>query len=242
MSAKTFIKLQFGTVFALSVCGLLTYQVAFVLGINIRDLRGIENFLSIFDLGEEGSIPTWFMAINLLVSAGLLFAHYHSNKARSIPLNRVWFFLAVLFLLLSMDEIASLHNKPSYLAYYTGVPHEIFRSHAWVPFGIAFVAVVGIVLIPFLRSIDLRLASLMVLSGAIFLSGSLGFEFLAAWFEYTDVAEKGSLIRNLAVVAEETLEMLGIALFNCVLYGELAKNKFGFHLNFANDTSSAPIR
>lgn len=230
--SRDFVFIQFSIVSALGILCLLTYLIADAFGVNTRDLRGIENFLSIFDVRAETSVPTWFSIINLLVSSVLLFCLFVHNKAEGRSNAWYWLCLAVLFLLLSIDESAALHNKATHLAWYTGVPHEALRSHAWLPFGMAFVAVVAVAFVPFLRSIDGRLAALMVLSGAIFVSGAIGFELVASWMEYTSAGERGSLSRNLMVLIEECLEMYGIALFNCVLYRELARQDFHLAVKF----------
>ena len=232
INLREFIIVQFSVVTILVILGFFTYVLAHAFGVNTRELRGIENFLSIFDVREEVSVPTWFSTINLLVSSCLLFCMFFLYKNSGKSKNQYWLYLAILFLLLSVDEVAGLHNKPGYLAWYIGLPHEIFRSHAWLPFGILFVILVGAALIPFLRSIDFRLALLMVLSGLVFVSGTIGFEFVAAWMEYTEFAERGTFSRNMAVLVEESLEMYGIALFNSVLFCELAKKDFQFGMHF----------
>ena len=246
ISSREFIIFQFSAVTTLIVLGFFTYLFAHAFGINTRELKGIENFLSIFDVREEVSVPTWFATINLLMSSCLLFCIFVLYKNSGKSKNRYWLYLAILFLLLSIDEVAGLHNKLGFFSWYIrylpeifteifryiGFTHEIFKSHAWLPYGILFVILVGAVLIRFLRSIEFRLALLLVLSGIVFVSGAIGFEFVAAWMEYTEFAKQGTFPRNMAQLVEESLEMYGIALLNSVLFCELAKRDFQFRMLF----------
>ena len=225
INSREFIIFQFSAVTMLIVLGFFTYLFAHSFGINTRELRGVENFLSIFDVREEVSVPTWFATINLLMSSCLLFCAFVLYKNSGKSNNRYWLYLAILFLLLSVDEVAGLHNKPGFLSWYIrylpeifteifryiGFTHEIFKSHAWLPYGILFVILVGAVLIRFLRSIEFRLALLLVLSGIVFVSGAIGFELVAAWMEFTEFAERGTFLRNMANLVEESLEMYSIA-------------------------------
>jgi len=88
------------------------------------------------------------------------------------------------------------------------------------------------VFIPFLRSLEPRLAMLMILSGTIFVCGAIGMEFVAAWLQFSDQAVRGALARNMVALVEESLEMYGIALFNTVLFYELAGRNFEFRQRF----------
>lgn len=248
LDVRKFALFQIWVVTSLVILGFLTFLLAHVLDINTSDYRSIENFLVIFDVGKEQSIPTWFSIINLLLSSLLLFCHFIQNKNSGNSNRNYWLLLSVLFLFLSIDEAASLHNLPGSLSWYItnrpdlfpqfmpeffraiGVGQELLSTHPWVPYGLLFVVLVGIAFIPFLFSIPLRLSLLLVLSGGIFVSGSVGLEVVAAWMEQTSYAPRGTFVRNLAVLTEEAMEMYAIVLFNTVLFAELATRQFAFQL------------
>ena len=189
ITSQKFIIFQFSVVTMLIVLGFFTYLIAHSFGINTVDYRGIENFLATFDVGKEESVPTWFSTINLLLSSVLIFCMFVQYKNSGKSNNRLWLYLSILFLLLSVDEVVGVHNLPGFLSWYispkylpefipeilsyTGFKHEIFRAHAWIPYGILFVCLVAAASIPLLRSIEYRLALLMVLSGIVFVSGAL---------------------------------------------------------------------
>src|SRR5690606_34326178 len=64
----------------------------------------------LFDVDEENNIPTWFSSFLLLLAAALLAVlacHKHAQRDRW---TRYWYLLAGGFLLLSLDEMAGLHE------------------------------------------------------------------------------------------------------------------------------------
>ena len=120
-----------------------------------------------------------------------------------------------------------------------GFDNELFDHFTWIPFGILMAVMVGAIFTPFLWAIGPRLALLMVLPGFLFSSGAIGFEGVSAWMELTEYSARGTLPRNIASLIEEALEMYSIAIFNCVLFSELAKAEFSFHISFSRDSKLA---
>ena len=67
--------------------------------------------IPLFDLDREGNVPAWFSSL-LLFSIALLLGIIGAGKAKSRDRWRWhWIGLAVIFVLLSMDEAASLHER-----------------------------------------------------------------------------------------------------------------------------------
>jgi hypothetical protein len=64
--------------------------------------------LRIFDVGEERSIPTWFESIQFLLCSMLLAVVTIAKKQRSDRYSLHWGVLSIIFLLLSVDEVASI--------------------------------------------------------------------------------------------------------------------------------------
>lgn len=257
VNLKHFARWQFAIVTTLVLLGLLTYIFAYAFNINTTDYTSVHNFLAVFDLGKEQSAPTWFSSLNLLFSSFLLYCVYAQGKANKKPKNRYWLCLSFLFLFLSIDEIVGLHNMPAFFTWYIvnrpdlfpqfvpllfdtlGFDHPMFTGHSWLIYAILVVPVVGALFIPFLWSIEPRLAFLMILSGFLFLSGAIGLESISAWMVHIDYGEKGTIPRNLLTVGEEALEMYSIAFFNCVLFSELVNGMFRFRVLFGHDLTLA---
>ena len=153
----------------------------------------------LFDLDEENNIPTWFSHFLLLNNAFVLFLIASAVSGKN---KAYWWILAIGFLVLSIDEVAGLHETF----------HSMIDMNWAIPAGI-LVAIVGVLFIPFLRSLDKRTAFLYVLSGAIFVSGALIIELLSE-----DMKTK-SLGYAYASALEESMEMAGAWLFLAVNLG-----------------------
>src|SRR6185503_2968640 len=65
---------------------------------------------ALFELDNENNIPTWYSSLLLLLSSVLLAVTARAQPA-AWPETRYWWGLSLIFLLLSVDEAASLHEK-----------------------------------------------------------------------------------------------------------------------------------
>jgi hypothetical protein len=127
------------------------------------------------------------------------------------------------FLILSIDEATMIHETFGHLYSSAGIGMPIFDSHKWLPFGIAFALVAALVFVPFMLKLPRRTAGRILLAGTIFLTGAIGFEFVGALMIHSEFAARGDLIYDLRRITEEAFEMFGIAYFNYILIGELAR-------------------
>ncbi len=192
--------------------------------------------LTLFNLNAEGSFATWWSSFNLAVAAGLCLL-VSRRAARTSRLHGIlWAGLAVVMLLLSIDEVAQVHDRMNKAQFILGVMFEGLPFRPWVVFGGAFAAVVAVATIPLLLALPRRVAGLVILSGALFVAGAVGLEVVAAVLE-----ERGASLYGLPVMIliliEETLEMGAIALFNIVLFNSLVPQ--GVTLRFP-DAAAAP--
>ena len=68
-----------------------------------------------------------------------------------------------------------------------------------------------------------RLAGLILLAGAIYVTGALGFEAVGGlMLKYGIAQDRMDFIYEMRRIVEEGLEMVGIAFFNCTLFAQLA--------------------
>ena len=220
ISIRAFYRLQYGVVTLLVALATFHYVYAGIYGEDFIML-----FTRIFDPGLENSIPTSFSIVNLLISSVLLFVVYLHSKDRGESISVYWLSLCIIFFALSIDEGAGIHERLYRLQEYTGIISPVIEHHAWLPYGAAFTVVVFLFFVPFLRRLSRRTAALFLLSGAIYVSGVLGFEFLAAWMLHNEIAAKEDLIYLIRRIFEEGFEMYGIALFNCTLFAHLVANR-----------------
>jgi len=228
ISQFAFRSIQIGAVATLVAFGAL-HDIYF----SINGIDMVSRALSIFDVGREDSIPTAFSIINLLLSSILLFALYYHSKKFDRKYSFYWAILSLIMFGLAVDESAGIHERLSKLQMYTGSLIPVDESYSWVIYGAAFSAVVFLFFVPFLLRIERLTAALMILSGAIFVTGALGFETVAGWMLYEGFAGSQDLGYFMTQLIEEGLEMSGIALFNCTLLDYCLRRKVTFSLTIA---------
>ena len=153
--------------------------------------------IQLFDLDDENNLPTWFSSFLLLSAASALHARPGADGGGVASTDMLHFrVLAAGFFLLSIDEVAGLHESLN-----TAIEMN------WAIPGAVLVSLVGLWYLPFLIRQPARLRWMMVLSGSLYVSGAVGVELLSA-----DMDED-SFHYELAVAVEEGLEMLGVWLF-----------------------------
>ena len=154
----------------------------------------------IFDVDEEDSFPTWYSASALLLTAGVLWVQTQRVRRLAQPLRWHWLGLALGFLLLSVDEIAGMHESLNSVT-------EI----SWAVPGAVVAAMVGGAYLMFLLQIERRTAIQFVIGGAIFLGGAVGVELYTEPYLHND--QLNTLAYNLWTAVEEGMEMAGVLIF-----------------------------
>lgn len=160
------------------------------------------------DLDRESSLPTWFSASLLLITAVLMLWAWSADRAAGRRTSRGWFTLAVGFVYLSLDESTGIHEAFSVIGGVAGDAWPIFTSR-WLVVGVPAVLAAGILFIPFLRRLPRRTAMRLGLAGMVYIGGAVGMEMLnGAVF-----AERaGYELWIVLICLEETLEVAGILL------------------------------
>lgn len=161
-------------------------------------------------LDSEMCLNAWFSASMMLLSACLLYLT--SRLARHQGHGDVWHWriLAIVFIALSLDEETSVHEiflepirntlNVSGLLYY-----------AWVVPALVMVPAFAAFYIGFLRRLAKPYGLWIFLSGAVFVTGALGFEMLGGW-AYVNYGPDSLQVTVLFVI-EESLETFGMASF-----------------------------
>ena len=168
-----------------------------------------QSFVRLFDLDAEGNIPTWYSS-TLLFCASLLLT-WNSLIAEKRGDRRWWAFIASVFLYLSIDEAAVIHEmaiKPIREVFHT----QGFLYYGWIiPAGIC-VLIFAIVSFRFWWRLPPRIRWLFALSALIYVGSALGIESIQGDFaqKYGD----SSWAYDWAGVIEESGEMFGVVLFN----------------------------
>ena len=168
----------------------------------------------LFDLDSENNVPTWYSALLWAMAAGLALASARRELGGGAIVRWSWTLLSGVFLLLSLDEGASLHERlldptGDLLQAARGVPDSFYYN--WVLVAGMLTASVAALFVPFLLRIRRDVAACLILAGLLFLVGSLGFETVSSAIHRGWIASIGhtGLTWTRLIILEELCEMAG---------------------------------
>jgi hypothetical protein len=178
-------------------------------------------FVPLLDVGQDHSIPALYSALLLLFCSALLAMVSFAVKNAGGPYVNHWRVLSIIFLYLSVDEGASIHEKLG------DVTRFVFRSigselgarmpDAWViPQG-ALVLIFVLAYLKFFFHLPEKQRFLILAAGAIYVGSTMGLEvfdsYYASLFPASEMTILQKIGRILLITAEEILEMFGIIVF-----------------------------
>lgn len=161
---------------------------------------------SFFSLNREQNIGAWFSATMLAGCALILLTAGRRAEVMQQPHRGFWFVLAATFLALSIDEASSVHESVM-VPIQTALHSEGLFRYAWVVPALVMVPLFALMSLPFLFSLPRRTALWFVGSGAVYVSGALGFEMIEGQTDGSGVWFV------MCYLIEETLEITGILSF-----------------------------
>ncbi len=196
----------------LAVFGFATEVADHLFGFSKRD-----TLIRLFNLAMECNIPNWYASALLLICAGLLAAIALAAGPEKEAYRRHWAALALIFIYISIDETAQLHeqiNRPLRRALdVDGVFH-----YAWVIPAMAFLAVLTAVYRRFLLALPPRSRRLFLAAAVCYVGGALGTEFFVNHW----VTQYGTdPVYGMLNVLQETMELTGLCIFIVALLGHL---------------------
>lgn len=164
--------------------------------------------IRIFDFNKEANIPSFFSSLQFLAASILLLIitlFKRSNGKKHIG----WLGLTILFFFLMVDEAVSIHE---FLIGFLQEKHDSSAIYYYISlpsFGLVLLGI-GLIYVPFFNHLNKKLLFSMLLSAFIFLMGAIVFELLG---QNTFDSNGPSFGYRLIYTVEETLEMLGLAIF-----------------------------
>jgi len=171
--------------------------------------------LDLFSVNTEQTIPTWYSSL-LLFAAALLFLLVSVGKSGIIARGRwLWTSLAVIFLYLSLDEAASIHEIA---AKWLQTDFELsgFWTFGWQLAALPFLALFGLIYFRFWWQLPRPTRLHFMVAGVVYVGGAFVVEGISAarWDAL------GGLSYGYLVIAtvEELCEMLGVII---LIYGLL---------------------
>ena len=188
-------------------------------------------FITLFDLNTEANIPTYLSSALMTFCAIFMVLIYVNHKELATPWYRYWAFLALIFAIMSVDEIAQLHERSiEPLKHLFGIISGDLLTNAWVILAFVFLPLMALVYLRFLMAMESRSALLFIASGIVFVSGVVGVEIISGVMK--GLYSTASLAFAISTTVEETLELLGLALFVYALtdYAARQRNVWRFSL------------
>lgn len=177
---------------------------------------GLLEFLPLLHAGNENTLPTWYSSFVLLVGSVLFFVIAAGTGARGERDKVYWVSLSAILLLLSMDEIATVHETfgdvLEVLVRAEGLRPTGFFFFVWVVPGLVLALAAFLVYLRFLLRLPRGTALLLIASGAVYLMGALGAEMVGARLTYLSgeiMTNDEQIVVALVQAAEEFLEMAG---------------------------------
>lgn len=183
------------------------------LGAEVAATQGLEAadaLVPFLSLSYEHNLPTWFSSV-LLFSCGLALGTIAVSARPPEAGHRAhWGALGCIFLFMSLDETAQLHEHLGQLVEGRGVLY-----FSWViPAGLV-VTVGGLAYLPFLRQLAARRRNQFIFAGVTYVAGALLMELPLGW--WTERAGNDNLTYAAIDHLEEVLEMFGASLFLAAL-------------------------
>ncbi|CAN5901205.1 hypothetical protein BH23ACT5_BH23ACT5_12250 [soil metagenome] len=189
------------------ILGAILVMHVFVRLTDSLDLVGETLWRRLSNVDTENTFPTWLSAVALLVPAVLFWLvarHEARERGRHV---RHWMGLAVIFLVLSVDEVASFHE-----AFASPVRGALDLDgvffYGWVVPALALVVVIAVVYLRMVIDLAPTIRWRVVAAAVMFVGGAVGLEMVSGLFG-GETSRTGYFI---AATIEETLEIGSIIL------------------------------
>jgi len=169
--------------------------------------------IRLFNVNEEGNIPTFFSTMLLLLASLLLVLITVLKRASHDAYSRHWTILSLILLYMAVDEAAGIHEmfiKPTQWLLGQERPSGIFH-YRWIISGIAIVMVVVFSYLKFFLHLSRQTQGQFFTAAAIFLGGALGIEMVESYYAGLHAASNFHL--SMLAAVEEGLEMAGVIVF-----------------------------
>lgn len=217
---------------------LATLTSRFLGMVGLQDGSILGELIEPFDMSNnDASLAAWYSSLLFMLCSILLAviaALSWQNPAERYTLH--WVGLSGIFLLMSADEIARLHEAVGgtaerVLVEYTGFAPEGILYFFWVVPAAVIVLVVGLAYIRFLVHLPMETLALFVAAGTIFVGGAIGLEMVQASLTSNSAElaqnvepEHGASWWVVRLSLEELFEFVGTLVFCYALFSYLGSH------------------
>ena len=166
--------------------------------------------LALLNAAQERSLAGWWTSALLMTCCLAALAASRLAGASGAAFSRAawpWLVLAVVFALLSLDEVVSLHERGAkWTAAVIDSDSPLARLGWTIPAAAVLVASLA-VLIPAIRAIPVRARTLVLIGLGTSIAGALGMEVVNVVLTQTHAGHFWQLV---AMAVEESAEMVGV--------------------------------
>ncbi|MEX0867499.1 MAG: hypothetical protein WD030_09075 [Pirellulales bacterium] len=180
-----------------------------------------------FVVDSELNLPTWYSSMTLLACGVLLAAIAAAQRHVDRGQWKKWALLAAIFAAMSLDEVASLHEMPSGPVRRALALDGILRF-GWVVLALPAVLIVGCAYAPFLWRLPARTRNLFLFAATCYVGGALGMELVGGYL--AEQYGMRAVLYVMAATVEETLEMIGVAVFLFALLDYIGRRQFSWSI------------
>jgi len=215
-----------------------------ILGLLSKYLFGHNNvygLVPLFNFDTESNVPTWYSSVALFMCSLLLGIIAYQKKIEMDRYRSYWIALSLIFLYLSIDEASQIHEESMKLiGLFPQLNSGGIFYFSWTIIGIPLVSIFILFYIKFLINLPAKTRFLFLISGVLYVGGALGMELIDGW--YASINGKQNLMYAMMTTLEETLEMLGVALFfySLLSYIHLYVNEIT--INISEEDNSSHIK
>ncbi len=195
----------------------------------------LTNLIQVLNVNRESSLPAWYSSGLLLLAAALLAVNAALHRQERYA--RHWAGLAAIFLYLSADEAAAIHEEFTD-PLQTALNTSGYLSFAWVIAGAAFVLVVGVLYARFVLHLPPATRRGMIAAAVLYVGGALVIESISA--NQWELDGGSSLLYSAIGTLEELCEMLGVIVLIYTLLAYLEQRQVTVHLDFTGAARGVP--
>jgi hypothetical protein len=222
LNPKKIINIFVYTAMLLFLGHIISQVLIFVAGDNF-----FHGFVPLFDFDKEKNLPTFFSSLALFI-ASVLLAIIAMARTRHARYFWHWLVMSALFLFLSFDELASIHEKLIDPVQESLQVSGIFY-YAWIiPYGIA-VILLGFLYFRFVIDLPSKTRMQFIIAGACYVTGALVFEALGGAI-FDRLGTRDILSFAVLMTIEETLEIVGVVYFIYALLSYLQEHLPGLRI------------
>jgi hypothetical protein len=216
---QTFVKWLFGIFVLLFFLNVLANVIGLMTG--HFSLYGI---LDLFEFHKERNFPTYFSSVTLLFASMLLFLIYRFYRQRASSDSQYWLALAIIFLLLSIDDLVSVHEMLNE-SLNTSFVLAGFSDRIWVIPAIIVCVILAAYFIRFYLRLPRRYQWLFGLSALLLIGGSVVLEIVDGYLNAS--ANSPPWLLFISFTVKESMEAVGVLVFLYSLLDYIKANMLG---------------